>query len=177
MEQSKAVHRSISTNGQRGAADQPRDGRSRTSASWTRRNRSSAFGIPALWEILLATVETNDFRNRATQESGTQRPENWLIGMLDHEKSVRRLPSDRILKFLDGRFHWERMDQGVTRSTAGKHLKPMVLGTGRLWNPEPFKIKFFFMPAFRWKLIIKQLTKILHPFSSCEPGNPKITYK
>ena len=26
------------------------------------------------------------------------------------------------------------------------------------------------MLAFRWKLIIKQLTKILHHFSSCEPG-------
>ena len=61
----------------------------------------------------------------------------YLPRILDHEKSVRRLPSDRILKFLDGRFHWERMDQGVTRSTAGKHLKPMILGTGRLWNPEP----------------------------------------
>jgi hypothetical protein len=64
-------------------------------------------------------------------------PRKRTFGSYDHEKAGRRLLSVRIMKFLDRRVQREQMDKGVTRSTAGKLLEPMILGTGGRSDPGP----------------------------------------
>ena len=117
LEQSEAVHRSISTNGQTGAADQPRDGRRATAgicpahpdsgrpAGQPRDGRSLGVGICP------GNPDSGRRRNpnSRTQKLLLRRLQKWKP-MGDHLAAVRRLPFVRMSKWFCGRLQRLRME-------------------------------------------------------------------